>query len=121
MVTTPRMRADALRNEAEWLPSRLGDLVDVRRRVIAAGYGAATANGLIGWLVSKAAGERDITGAPTRSRYRKILAELDVDHDPGRGRHLEVVAEAPGQRDGREISTAAQNPRCHRFVKLAAA
>lgn len=116
-----KMRADALRNEADWLPEDLGDLVDLRRRIIAAGHASQVANGIVGWLLSKAAGERDDTASDTRSRYRKILAELDVDHDPGRGRQVVDLAEAAERhRAGREAETA-QNPRCHRFVKLAAA
>ena len=93
------MRRDHLRNEAAYLPESVEDLADLRRRVIAAGYPQQTASGIVGWLVAKAAGDPDLTSAPTRSQYRKILAELD-DSPNQPVRQLEVVASsgAPARR-----------------------
>lgn len=79
--------------EGAFLPSSVEDLIDLRDRVvelIAAGdvdgikpSGAdAVANGITGWLVAKAAGQTDTLSAPTRSRYRKVLAALG-DADDG--------------------------------------
>ncbi len=113
MPTT--MRADALRNEAEFLPAALSDLVELRRRIIDAGYPPSVANGLVGWLVSKTAGERDVTGSPTRSKYRKILAELDSGSGPGRGRR-KGTPDDPRRLGGDRA--AAHNPRYGRYVKL---
>lgn len=116
------MRADALRNEADYLPADLGDLVELRRRLVAAGHPAHVVAGVIGWLVAKSAGDIDPTSAPTRSKYRKILAELELDDGPRRGRRLEVVsATTPGRRGERAPAPAAQNPRWRRYVKLQAA
>lgn len=69
------MRRD-LRNEAAWLPATLDELEDVRGRLVDAGHPPPIVNGLTGWLVAKALGERDATASDTRSRYRRILAEL---------------------------------------------
>lgn len=82
-----------LRNEADYLPETVEDLVDLRQLVIEAGHSAPVANGLVGWLLSKAAGEADTTSSRTRSTYRKILAELEPigGPGPGGGRHLEAV------------------------------
>lgn len=96
------MRSDHWRNEADWLPSDVDDLVELRRRVIELGQSPSVANGLVGWLLSKAAGEEDRSGPNTRARYRRILAELElVGPEPeGRiaARHLEAV---PGSAGGR--------------------
>jgi hypothetical protein len=86
------MRSDHWRNEADFLPESLEDLADLRRRVMDAGHSAPVANGLLGWLVSKAAGEDDVTNSVTRSKYRKILAELPPPEGPvGGPARLEVV------------------------------
>jgi hypothetical protein len=66
----------ALRNEADFLPTTLEDLVGLRRRVVAAGYPDQVASGVCAWLLTKAAGDPDRTSSDTRARYRKILAEL---------------------------------------------
>lgn len=86
--TTPNGNPRALRNEADYLPGSLEDLIELRSRVITAGHSAPVANGLIGWLLSKANGEPDVTGPDTRAKYRKILAGLEVSSPggPGRGR-----------------------------------
>ena len=74
-VATVNQRA--LRNEAAWLPETLEDAVAVRRAIMDAGYARAHADGVVGWLVGKAAGEPDTTGQAVRSRYRKLLATLE--------------------------------------------
>lgn len=80
------MRSDALQGERDHLPDDLEDLIDLRRRIIESGETPATAAGVIGWLLAKKAGEPDVTGAPTRSRYRKILARIEAQPTgPGRG------------------------------------
>ena len=82
-----------LRNEAAFLPTSVEDLAELRRRIVDAGHPAQTASGIVGWLVAKTAGDPDPTSAPTRSQYRKILAELEPLHgpDPEDDRRLEVV------------------------------
>jgi hypothetical protein len=67
-----------LRNEADHLPATLADVIALRRRIIELGHSQAEAAGVVGWVIAKAAGEPDVTGAATRARYRKILAELDA-------------------------------------------
>jgi hypothetical protein len=71
------MKRKDLRNEAEYLPSSLDELVDVRGRVMALGESRRIADGLCMWLVAKARGERDTTAADVRSRYRRILRALE--------------------------------------------
>lgn len=66
----------ALRNEADFLPEQVSDLASVRENVLAAGHAPAVADGIVGWLVAKANGQPDLTSSKTRSRYRRILAEL---------------------------------------------
>ena len=75
------MRRDHWRIEALYLPDDLDDLAELRRRVIEAGHSASVANGLVGWLLSKTAGETDVSESRTRSKYRKILAELGYRPD----------------------------------------
>src|SRR5437879_2604324 len=53
------------------------------------GHPSQVVLGLIGWVASKAHGLPDESSAPTRSRYRKILAELNargLAPEPGNGR-----------------------------------
>lgn len=106
------MRRDHLRNEADYLPKSVEDLARLRRQLLDAGHSNALTGGVISWLVSKTAGEPDQTDSNTRSRYRKILAELQpVDPGPGSNRHLEVVPAAAGERrrrvpGGRALSSA---------------
>lgn len=66
----------ALRNEADFLPSSIDDAARVRQAIIDAGNPAQVADGIVGWLISKAAGHPDRTASDTRSRYRRILATL---------------------------------------------
>ncbi len=67
----------ALRNEAEWLPSSLDDVVAIHDVLKASGQSDQVTNGIVGWLVSKKAGRPDNLGSPTRSTYRKVLAGLE--------------------------------------------
>jgi hypothetical protein len=82
------MTARHLRNEVEYLPGSLSELLEVRADVMRAGYSRRIADGLCTWLLAKAAGEVDTTATNTRSRYRRILSELDGEppNEPGSGR-----------------------------------
>jgi len=75
-----------LRIERHYLPSSIDELSELRQRVLDLGEPEPTANGLIGWLVAKASGEVDASSAPTRSKYRRILARLDELDPAGPGR-----------------------------------
>lgn len=84
------MRRD-LRNEADWIPSDTIELPaaleELRSRLFDAGRPSSEINGITGWMVAKALGEQDTTAAPTRARYRKILADLGPGPRPnGRAR-----------------------------------
>lgn len=68
----------ALRDEASWLPRTLGETTVARRALLAAGQPPAVADAIVGWLVAKAVGDPDLTAAPTRARYRKILRNLEA-------------------------------------------
>ena len=79
----------SLGNEAPFVSLDVIALADVKAELIAMGSSPAEASGVVGWLIDKAAGNPDITSAPTRSRYRKLLAELDQPEPrprPRRGR-----------------------------------
>ena len=54
--------------------AQLGELSDLLHE---AGHPPSLVYGLLGWLAAKAAGRPDRTSAPTRARYRRILAEFD--------------------------------------------
>jgi hypothetical protein len=62
--------------EEDWYPRDLEDLLELRQAVIDAGVTARTADRLIAWVLTRSAGEEDSTSGPTRSSYRKVLAEL---------------------------------------------
>lgn len=85
-TTTQRWQRTPIRNEASWIPRSFDDVEDLRERLIEAGHSAAIVNGLTGWLMAKALGHVDETSASTRTRYRKVLAELGTgpypDNDP---------------------------------------
>jgi hypothetical protein len=66
----------SLRNEADFLPASIDDAAAVRAAVLEAGHTPALADGLVGWLIAKAAGHADNSSPTTRSRYRRILATL---------------------------------------------
>jgi hypothetical protein len=84
MSTTAR----SLRNEADYLPGDLAELVQLRADVIAAGHSRRVADGLCTWLIAKAASESDTTSANTRSKYRRILSEIagQPPNRPGSGK-----------------------------------
>lgn len=93
MTTIAHHRKD-LRIEAQFLPDSLGDLLALRPRLVAmiatgevdgirASSADTVADGIVGWLVAKAAGETDTLTASTRSRYRRILGQLAEQEPPG--------------------------------------
>jgi hypothetical protein len=71
-----------IRNESAWLPEDLDELLYVTGCAEAEGHPPQVAKGLGMWLVEKALGLPDKTSAPTRSRYRKILASLEAAGHP---------------------------------------
>jgi hypothetical protein len=73
------VRSDSIQGEGDWIPDaeHVRELAELRRQIIELGEPPSVANGMIGWLVSKAAGERDTTSSKTRAQYRKILARLE--------------------------------------------
>jgi hypothetical protein len=75
----------SIQNEAEHLPATVSDLAELTESITAAGYTSAEALGLAGWLARKAAGMSDPTTAPTRAKYRRILAQLDGTEPPRPG------------------------------------
>lgn len=80
--------ARSLRNEADYLPNDLKELVQLRADVIAAGHSRRVADGICSWLLAKAAGEPDGIASDTRARYRRILSELagQPPNAPGSGK-----------------------------------
>ena len=64
--------------EAAWIPVEMDQVVALLK-VLIPRYGFSQASGLTTWLQMKALGERDATTAPTRSGYRRILAELEAE------------------------------------------
>jgi hypothetical protein len=69
-------RRDLTEREAPFLPETFDELLELRRQLRAAGHSPAVVNGVVAWLVGKAAGEPDESAATTRSRYRRILSDL---------------------------------------------
>lgn len=63
--------------ERRYTGASVAELAALRDRLIAAGASDQVASGLVGWIVGKAAAQRDLTSAPTRARYRRLLEELD--------------------------------------------
>jgi hypothetical protein len=72
------MRSDHLRGEAAFLPSSLEELEVVRQRLLDHGISPAVTGGIVAWLLAKAHGADDPTNGATRTRYRKILADIGV-------------------------------------------
>lgn len=70
------IRRDLMPAEAPHLPQTLDDVAAVGDQLRELGYGAPAVAGLESWLIRKALGRPDRTAATTRSRYRKMLAEL---------------------------------------------
>ena len=69
------------RPELAHIPATLDDLAELRRRLAELDVSPQAAKGVVGWLLELATGE-DTTSEPTRTRYRKVLVELDR-HAPG--------------------------------------
>jgi hypothetical protein len=105
-LTTPDPRS--IRDEAEWIRENLSvvELAGLKASIESLGYSPQVAAGLVGWIVDKAAGRPDQTGAPTRARYRKILAELapSAPEPSGSGRRGRGDR---GEADLRSLLTAA--------------
>ena len=77
------MRSDAWKDgEKELVPKTLAEAVELHGQIIDAGHRPDVASGAVMWLIEKAHGRDSITG-PTRSRYRKVLAEIcEHGHSP---------------------------------------
>lgn len=90
-------RSDHLRGEAAWIPRTMDELEQVRRVLTDAGHSNAVVNGVTGWLVAKSLGEEDATNSVTRSKYRKVLAELEspLDDEPKRSDRSHRVGAQP--------------------------
>ena len=84
-----------LRIEGEFLPLDLEDLTALRQRIVVAieageieevkpRVADSVANGITGWLVAKASGERDTLSGVTRTKYRRVLSRLE-EMDPEGG------------------------------------
>lgn len=58
------------------------------------GHGPQVRQGVIGWLLVKRQGLRDSSSAPTRSRYRKILASVQSSYRPAPRRRRKTFDEA---------------------------
>ncbi len=65
--------------ELEYVEASREELAALRARIIDQGYGAAVADGLIGWLV----GGAEARSMTTRAKWRKILRELAETGNPG--------------------------------------
>ena len=76
-MAAPNVNPLSIREEGPHLDRSAAELEELARELIKAGHHERVVRGLIGWLVLKAAGLPDTTGAPTRSRYRRMLADLD--------------------------------------------
>jgi hypothetical protein len=61
--------------EADFITTDVGELAELKQRLLAAGVSYSVANGIVGWLVDKATGTPDLTAQATRANYRKTLAE----------------------------------------------
>jgi hypothetical protein len=62
--------------EAAWIPVEY-DQLDAFAEIAEKHFGFAQASGLANWLRKKAMGRPDPTTQPTRSRYRKLLQQLE--------------------------------------------
>jgi hypothetical protein len=84
-VTDTTDRRDVTAAERPWLASidTLRGLEELRRRLVSAGHPPSLAAGLVAWLNAKKHGSPDDTSAPTRSRYRRILAQMGDPSPPG--------------------------------------
>lgn len=73
---TTAINPRSIQIEGHYITSDVAELATLKSRLIDAGASPVTANGVLGWLVDKAAGRRDVTGPSTRSRYRRALEAL---------------------------------------------
>jgi hypothetical protein len=76
------VRSDAWQIEANYVPGTLEEAVELHDRVIAAGNSRAVAAGLVMWVASKS-DDRDQVANGQRTRYRKVLADLERSGYPG--------------------------------------
>lgn len=112
MSTTVNPRSIGV--EGRYLHSDVLELAALRRRLLDRGTTPPVANGVIGWLTGKIAGEPDIASARSRAEYRRLLRELDGDGGP------------PGQHKGRRHNRpdrgrgTADNPRRVRYDAVSA-
>jgi len=92
-------------NETDWIPTEVDQTTELYE-LLAEHFGHRTAAGMLGWFVAKRAGLTDPTGAPTRSRFRRNLRELEemgiTPPKPGNGQRtsedmavLEAIAQGP--------------------------
>lgn len=93
-MTTSTVNPRSIGIEGHYTTGNVAELAELKRRLLAAGVSKNLALGLIGWLVDKAAGSPDLTASDTRSRYRKLLAELgdELPDDP-RGKAVPTRAD----------------------------
>jgi hypothetical protein len=84
----------SITDEGPFIPASLADVIDLRQRVLDAGHSESVANGVVGFVVAKAAGEATPLTDVTRSRYRRILRELGEDGPDG-GRAVERPGPTP--------------------------
>jgi hypothetical protein len=73
--------------EAPYLGLDHEQLAAVADQLAELGYSPILAQGVVGWLVMKTAGRRDVTATNTRTKYRKVLRD-----------HAERVGPPPGRR-----------------------
>jgi hypothetical protein len=77
MTMTPNLRA--LRVEAAFMPASVEAAAQLRQQLVDAGHSSALADGIVGWLIGKAAGHVDRSSSATRSSYRRILSALPLE------------------------------------------
>ena len=74
MTTTVNPRS--IGAEAPFITTDVNKLATLQAELVARGYAnQVTAQGIVAWLVNKAAGRPDVTSSDTRAKYRKILSE----------------------------------------------
>lgn len=114
MTTTPHPLS-ITESEAPFLPETLGDLIDLAQRLEQRGHSIAKIQGCVGWVALKAAGKRDTTAPSTRSRYRKMLADLAEHTGPPSRRRSEAgvanLLAVAGVTATAAVGVATKNPR----------
>lgn len=73
---TTAINPRSLQIEAHYISTDVVELANLKAKLLDNGEPPSLASGLVGWLVDKAAGRRDLTAASTRSRYRRALEAL---------------------------------------------